>query len=214
MELQTILDDYNYYRSFTSYVRDIRARGGYTADVKMRTKAGEDRAPYFAGMVQFCEEHSLDPKLWLYMLFKIRHWRAAPRFNQLVPKTKKTVEKNLRYYADLSDLPLFQKNREEKKYAREVQSGEVWDVNRDIGYSTEALKRRYLNEGDAERCMEEMEERTYGYHPRSLVCARCPVVTQCTQKLEARYGTEIIALRRGDINTKQAQQLSIFRHGS
>lgn len=214
MELQTILDDYNYYRSYTAHVQDMRARGNYVADVKMKTKAGDDREPYFAGMVHFCEEHSLDPKLWLYMLFKIRRWRAAPRFTQLVPKSKKSLQKNLNYYADLSDLPLFQKNRIEKRHTAAIKAGEVWDINRDIGFSTEALKRRYLNEGDAERCMSELEERTYGYHPRSLVCARCPVVTQCTQKLESKFGTHIIALRRGEITTQQAQQLTLFKHGS
>lgn len=213
MEPQGILDDYNYYRSYTSHVQEMRAKGQYVADVKMRTKKGEDRRPYFEGMLSFCDEHGLDPKIWLYMLFKIRRWRAAPRFNQLVPKSKKTLQKNLSIYADLSDLPLFQQHRAEQRHQAAVEAGEVWDVNRDLGYSTEALKRRYLNEGDPERCMDEMEERTYGYHPKSLVCARCPVVTQCTQKLEAKYGTQILSLRRGDITARQAQQLTMFGHG-
>lgn len=213
MEPQSILDDYNYYRSYTAHVQEMRAKGQYVAEVKMQTKKGEDRRPYFEGMLSFCDEQGLDPKIWLYMLFKIRRWRAAPRFNQLVPKSKKTLQKNLSIYADLSDLPLFQQHRAEQRHQAAVEAGEVWDVNRDLGYSTEALKRRYLNEGDPERCMDEMEERTFGYHPKSLVCARCPVVTQCTQKLEAKYGTQILSLRRGDITARQAQQLTMFGHG-
>lgn len=213
MELQSILDDYNYYRSYTAHVRDMRAKGHPVLDVKMKTKAGADRTPYFEKMVDFCDEHGLDPKIWLYMLFRIRKWRAAPRVDQLVPKSKKTVQKNLSLYADLSDLPLFQKHRVEQRQQDAQEAGEVWDVNRDVGYSTEALKRRYLNEGNAERCMSEMDERTYGYHPKSLVCARCPVATECARKLEMKFGTQMLALRRGEITARQAQQLSIFKHG-
>lgn len=214
MDLQRILDDYNYYRAHTSHVKAMRAQGRYVADVKMRTKAGDDRTPYFEELVGFCSEHQLDPKMWLYMLFKIRGWKAAPKFNQLVPKSKKTLQKNLNIYANLSDIPLFQKNRDQKRHQEAVDSGEVYDKNRDLGFTTEAIKRRYLNEGDSERCMAEMEERTFGYHPQSLVCARCPSVTQCAQLLEAKYGTHIIALRRGEITARQAQQLSLFKHGS
>lgn len=212
MEPQAILDDYNYYRSYTDNVQSLRASGRYVSEVKMQTKRGEDRRPYFEGMIDFCRKRSLDPKIWLYMLFKIRKWKAAPRFDQLVPKSKKTLEKNLSYYADLSDLPLFQKRQGEKRQHTAYAAGEIWDVNRDLGYSTEALKRRYLNEGDAERCLDEMEERTFGFHPKSLVCARCPVVTQCTQKLEAKYGTHILSLRMGEITAQQAQQLTLVGH--
>jgi hypothetical protein len=212
MELQSILDDYNYYRSYTAHVQQIRAKGGYVRQLQMRTKK-EDRQPLFQAMVDFCQEYRLDPKLWLYLLFKIRGWRAAPRVDQLVPKSRKTLQKNLELYADLSDLPLFQKYRHEKQQTAAVQNGTAWDVNRDIGYSTEALKRRYINEGDAERCLSELEERTYGFHPRSLVCARCPLKTECTQKLEAKFGAHIVPLRRGDITIQQAQQLTLFRNG-
>lgn len=215
MEPQQILDDYNYYRSFTTHVRSLRAQGQPIADVKMRTKKGEDRTPYFEGMLSFCDEHKLDPKVWLYLLFKIRKWQAAPRFHQLVPKSKKTLQKNLGLYADLRDLPLFRQNREAQRVTAEAETGEGWDVNRDIGFSTEALKRRYLNEGDAERCLSEMEIRTYGYHPRSLVCARCPIAQRCAQQVEVKYGTHMLSLRRGEITSRQAQQLAFFQrqHG-
>ena len=197
MEPQQILDDYNYYRSFTTHVRSLRAQGQPIADVKMRTKKGDDRTPYFAGMIDFCQEHSLDPKVWLYLLFKIRKWQAAPRFHQLVPKSKKTL----------------QKNREAKRATAEAENSTGWDVNRDIGFSTEALKRRYLNEGDAERCLSEMEIRTHGYHPKSLVCVRCPIAQRCMQQVETRYGAHMVSLRRGEITSRQAQQLAFFKHG-
>ena len=214
MDTQTLLDKYNYFRAHTSWVQDMRAKGNFVNEVVMVTKKGEDREPYFQELIDFCGERQIDPQIWLYMLFKIRGWKAAPKFNQLVPKSKKTLQKNLNIYANLSDIPLFQKHRDQQNHQAAVEAGQVWDKNRDIGWSTEALKRRYLNEGDSERCMAEMDERTFGYHPRSLVCARCPSVTQCTQILESKYGTHIVSLRRGEMTARQAQQLSLFRHGS
>lgn len=205
---QQILDDYNYYRAYTARVQEVKAQGRPVGQVKMKTKKGEDRAPYFERMLSFCGEHNLDPKVWLYLLFKIRKWQAAPRFHQLVPKSKKTLQKNLSLYADLRDLPLFQKKQEAQRSMYAVESGSSWDVNRDIGFSTEALKRRYLNAGDAERCLNEMAERTFGFHPKSLVCARCPIAQRCRQQVETRYGAHMISLRRGEITTQQAQQLA------
>jgi hypothetical protein len=186
---QQILDDYNYYRAYTARVQEVKARGGYVGQGEMQTKKGEDRAPYFERMLSFCGEHNLDPKVWLYLLFKIRKWQAAPRFHQLV-------------------TPLFQKKQEAQRSMEMVESGASWDVNRDIGFSTEALKRRYLNAGDADRCLNEMAERTFGFHPKSLVCARCPIAQRCKQQVETQYGAHMISLRRGEITTQQAQQLA------
>jgi len=213
MDAQQLLSDYNYYRNFTAYVHEMRAKGIPVHSAVMKPKGKPSRAPQLESMLAFCEEHRLDPKLWLYMLFKMRHWKAAPLFNQLVPKNKKTLDKNLNHYSNLSEVPLFKKRVSQQSHQQGVLEGAVFDRNRDIDGTTESLKRRYLNEGDSVRCMDEMEIRTNGYHPRSLVCARCPSSTQCEQTLRAKMPFDIVALRRGDISVQQAQQLA-YRHGS
>lgn len=214
VQVQEILDTYNYFRAHTTHVHELRDQGKKVNDVVLRTKRGEDRTPYFQGFLDFCKEQNVDPRMWMYMLFKIRGWKAAPKFTQLVPKSKKTLQKNLNTYANLSDIPLFQKMRDERNHRESVESGNDWDKNRDIGISTEAVKRRYLNDGDSERCIEEMDERTYGFHPQSLVCARCPLTTQCASIFERKFGPHIAALRRGELTVKQAKQVSSLRHGS
>jgi hypothetical protein len=207
-----LLSDYNYYRSFTSEMHEKRATNQFTGEVKLKTKK-VDREPILNEMAAFCHEYELDPRMWLFMLFKMRNWIRPPKFNQLVPRSKKTLKKNLNLYANLSDVPLFRKRISEESHQKAVDSGEVFDKNRDISHTAEALKRRYLNEGDTERCMTEMEVHTFGFHPKSLVCARCPSAKYCEQVLQSKVPFDIVALRRGDITAKQAQQLALFHGG-
>lgn len=200
MDLQTqLLSDYNYYRSHTRDVVQRRA----VAPVR-DLKETKNRLDVLRDMVGWCTQQQVDPRLWLYMLFDLRSWTFAPNFNQLVPKSKRTAKKNLERYANLSNIPLFQKRiAAETRQAAEA-DGRVFDPNRDVSYSAEALKRRFLNAGDWARCLEEMDTRTFGFHPRSLVCARCPVAAQCEQALQAKVPFDITALRREQITTQQA----------
>ena len=209
---EQLISDYNYYRSFTSEMFEKQKSGRYTGEVKLKTKR-IDREPILNEMAAFCYEHDVSPRLWLFMLFQMRRWIRPPKFNQLVPRSRKTLEKNLNLYANLSEVPLFRKRIDEERHQKSTERGEDFDVNRDIDFYAEALKRRYLNEGDPERCIEEMGMNTHGYHPKSLVCARCPLSGQCIPILQAKVPFDILALRRGDITAQQAQQLA-FRYGS
>lgn len=196
-----LLSDYNYYRSHT---RDVITR---RAEHPVRDlKATKNRLDVLREMVGWCTQNEVDPRLWLYTLFDLRHWSFAPNFAHLVPKSKRTAKKNLERYANLRDIPIFQKRIAYETQQDAEADGRVFDPNRDVSYSAEALKRRYLNAGEVQRCMDEMDTYTLGFHPRSLVCARCPMASQCEQTLQARMPFDITALRRGQITVQQARQ--------
>jgi hypothetical protein len=184
-----LLDRYNYYRLHT----------GAFQKSKMRTlKPTPDRLAVLDHMSTWCAKHELDPHLWLYSLFLARHWLFAPPFNQMIP-SKKVMKKALSRYHALRAVPLFTKRvNQEVQQVRAQQGREhVWDPNRDLSNASESVKRRYLLEGQFQRCIAETMTRTYGYHPRSLVCARCPVAHDCMVRLQASVRFDIMALRRG-----------------
>jgi len=205
VDAQVLLSDYNYYRNHTHAIQKSK--------FKRELKADSEKLQALAAMASFCESHSADPRLWLYMLFKSKNWLYSPKFTQLVPKQKKTINSNLLKYLNLTDVPLFRKRVSDQISSAKQVSGKIFDPNHDISLSAESLKRRYLGAGDVERCMSETRTLTFGYHPRSLICARCPIATKCEAAIKDWVGFDISALRRDEITTQQAQQLVAYRHG-
>lgn len=107
---------------------------------------------------------------------------------------------------------MFRKRVRVEKDLHDIQHGVVFDPNRDISGTTEAYKRRHLMDGDPQLCMERMSVETFGYHPRSLVCARCPLAQACAGRLQASVNFDILALRRGEITAQQAvRQVAVYR---
>jgi hypothetical protein len=206
MDLQLqLFDDFNYYRAHTRNVLSRREKAP-VRDYKQTPK----RLDVLKEMIGWCSLHDVDPRLWLYSLFVSRKWLFAPTFNQLIPRSQRTAKKSLRSYSTLSDLPIFQKRIDEQNREHAEAEGVVWDPNRDLNYSAEGLKRRFLNEGDVERCMREMETTTFGYHPKSFVCARCPVARRCEQALQAKVPFDITALRSGQLTAEQARRIAYY----
>ena len=82
--------------------------------------------------------------------------------------------------------------------------GTVYDRARDISHQAEAIKRRHLADGRPDLCLTDMDEYTFGYHPKSLLCARCPLTQQCIMTLQNKYPFDVVALRNGQINMQQA----------
>lgn len=201
MDVERLLSDYNYYRSHTAHLNKLRAQGAYVRDLKTT----RSRLQALGDMARWCSEHQLDPRLWLYSLFSGRRWLFAPRFDQFVPRTPKTEKKALARYHALQDVPTYHERAHQEIHQRRVNDGREVDVNRDLTNAAEALKRRYLAEGNPGRCLDEMEGRTYGYHPRSVVCLCCPRQRECADKLCALVGYDVIALRRGEITVGQAR---------
>lgn len=201
MTAEQLLSDYNHYRSSTSNLLSLQQQGKYVRELK----ATKPRLKAFDEMARWCAREGVDARLWLYSLFKARAWMFSPRMDQLIPRTEKTRKKALARYHQLGEVPVFHERIHREVYAQRVKAGTEWDVNRDLTNAAESLKRRYLAENDARRCLEEMQTRTFGYHPRSVVCARCPLQGECAAALQQLAGCDVIALRRGEITVDQAR---------
>ena len=198
MRGRELLDDYDFYRFHTTRAAEMRDRG---VPVKCLS-ATKDRLRALEEMASWCEENGLDSGLWLYSLFRRSWMRFAPRFDQLIP-SKRSMKKQLKRYHELGDVPLYRDRCRMRNQARVTAAGENYDPNRDLSSTTEAIKRLYLRDGDLDGCMQ--DERTLGYHPRSNVCAGCSGAQACAAKLLSTVSFDILALRRGEITSTQAQ---------
>lgn len=205
-----LLSDYNYYRNHTARRQQCRT---YMRDVGMK-KAG----PWLGKMLSWCDSKGIDARRWLYYRFSTRHWYFAPPLNQLKP-SKRNERKALDGFYNLNAAPAYSHRiSNEIRYDRDS-TGVLWDVNRDICHMAEAIKRRYAqNEAKGKgpgiaRCMAEMREKTFGYHPKSRVCQVCPAAAICEQRTRALAPSfDIVALRRGDVDL-QSCYVSAARYG-
>lgn len=198
---EQLLDDFGYYFSHTGYVNRLRSAGRPVRWPKMT----KERREALQEMRRWCAERDFDPRLYLYSLFQARNWAYPPQWAHLVPKTKKTEKKVVERYYALTDTPLYQKRMDQLIRHSQSGAGVVFDPNRDISASAEAAKRQYLDLDDTAGCMSAIASRTYGFHPRSLVCARCPSALECQRRLQAMVPFDIVALRRGEITVEQAR---------
>jgi hypothetical protein len=203
--LQTLLDDFNEYRARTEYVVRIR-RGHPIAGL------GKDKAfPSLQVMDEWCISRQIDSRRWLYWLFARTNFRFAPKLTALTP-TEKREPLVLSKYRTLRDTPYFDHRIHRELAHKRLHEGATFDPNRDLSPMAEALKRRYLTAGEPGRCMDQMfvnapyAHPTWGYHPKSLACIRCPLAQPCAAKLRAAVPAfDPVALRSGLITLEQAQ---------
>jgi hypothetical protein len=200
-----LFSDYNYYRLFTEHVHLSRAKGNWIRYLKETP----ERLAALAAMGAWCRDRRYDSRHWLCWLFYRNKWRYARPFHQLVPGSKRTLKSMLKGYENCGNLAMFDRRIRELGQADKAATGQVYDGNRDLAASTEALKQRYMMFADPDGCF--ADERTNGYHPQSLVCAQCPLAIGCEQKLRAAAVYDIVALRRGEITVEQAKREVSFR---
>lgn len=200
--VEQLFEDYKHYRHHTANYIRVKKERPYFREMKLRA----DRAKALKEMELWCRRKGVDPRWWLYSLFSSREWVAAPKFEQLVPKTKRTEKKALARYEALQEAPLYAQQITNRIQQDRRDQYTTYDPNRDISGTVENIKRRYLSEHDAQRCVDEMSSVTFGYHPKSLVCARCPLMTECEARLRKTVPFDIVALRRGDITIDEAKR--------
>jgi len=201
-----LFDDYNWWRSKTLRVAAMKQRGIPVKDLVIKP----EREAALKGMAQWCKNNSVDPSRWLCGLFHIRVWQFAPRWEHLTPKAK-TEKKRLARYLTISDMPLFSRRVRERIEFQQDRDCTGYDPNRDMSATTEALKTRYLAEQDPHGCLASMGTGTNGYHPKSLVCGRCPLNQECNNQTQASFNFDVLALRRGEITLQQARAISFAR---
>lgn len=200
-----LFSDYNYYRLFTEHVNIARSNGKWIRYLKETPT----RLAALAAMGAWCRDRRYDSRHWLCWLFYRNRWKYARPFHQLVPGSRRTLKSMLAAYGDCGHLPMFERRMRELGHAQQIANGQVYDGNRDLAASTEALKRRYMMFGDPDGCF--ADQRSNGFHPKSLVCAQCPLASSCEQKLRAMAVYDIVALRNGEITVEQAKREVSFR---
>jgi hypothetical protein len=197
---EQLLSDYNFYRFHTANTQSQR--------FSRTVKPTKERLGQLSAMHQWCAENGIDSRLWLYYLFRSRHWRFAPSLWQLIP-SKRNHKKAIQKFEALTDVELYAKRTDQEVQARRREEGteQPFDPNRDLSHASELLKQRLIDTGQVAECMGRMNADTFGYHPKSAVCARCPVAVECEGRLSRLVGFDIQALRRGELTVAQAQHV-------
>jgi len=190
--------DYCHYRRQTAHFQQLRNRGVRLRDPKF----SEAHRGALEGMERWCRGKLIPPRQWLYYLFARRRWLyplACDRGNLC-------SEKAFSGYSGWKEYSAFQKRLQETTNAAEAVGLEhSWDPNRDLNRGVEMLKESFVARGQIDRCLVGIHSQTYGYHPRSHICTRCPGQAACAQTLARSVNFDILALRRGEITSAQAQ---------
>jgi hypothetical protein len=200
-----LFSDYNYYRLFTGHVAEARASGKWIRYLKETP----ERLAALAAMSAWCCDRGYSSRHWLCWLFYRNHWKYARPFHQLVPGSKRTEKAMVSAYQACRFLAMYDRRMRELGYDADVAAGAIYDGNRDMAASTEALKRRYMMFSDPDGCLSDL--RTNGYHPRSVVCGQCPLAGRCEQNLRAGAVYDIVALRNGAMTAEQAKHEAWIR---
>jgi hypothetical protein len=190
---ERLMDDYNRYWFETLHIRKMREDGSHLRPMK----ATAERLQLFAEMVVWCRGQEIDPRIWLYVLFRSRAWRFAPKLTKGSLET--TNAKIHELYQNLGGLDAYRRQTTERSQGRSR-----FDPNRDVDPTVEQLKMRYLQAGAPMDCMTQMVERTLGYHPGSGVCVHCPAANECAQRLQDFADFDILALRSGRLTSESA----------
>lgn len=194
-EARVLFADYNRWRLQTSSIEKKRSEG-----VFVRTfKETPERLALFQKLALWCRDRGLDPRLWVYLLFRSRAWTFPPPLlenhflsERMVPKYHKMADRALDGY---------------RRHLRDYYGKNTpFDPNWEISAYSEAMKERYASYGDQDRCVRETVDNTLGFHPKSPVCVVCPARSICLQQLRQLIPEfDILALREGRISPETAK---------
>ncbi len=180
--IDQLLYDFGNYRNTTSYTQQLRAKGvPISGTVNPNTKSGKILVAAFEQMIVFCAQNEIDPRLWLYTMFKSRKFLFAPKPAQFC--SAKHIPKHHRILSESREKVAYVRQGQLRVQEARAASGADYDKNRDITYSAEALKERYIAAGEYQRCIDLMQTHTLGFHPKSQTCMSCPAAQACTMKL-------------------------------
>lgn len=191
--------DFNFYREQTTRIQQVKAQRGFAAQYKLTNQ----RIEFFESLIGWCRNNQVDPRLWLYTLFRARRWYEPPALRNLNSAKKEFMsKKHLDKYEKLLESNVLDGYM--KHIRKDVRPRDEFDPNKDILPRIEQVKDQLLMTQQSERCMLKMVDETFGYHPKSKVCGRCPIAVQCAQKLKGSVDFDIIALREGLITVQEA----------
>ena len=192
----TLHEDYCLYWGATSSVRERRQ----TIPLKP-PRLDEARRVLFQEMIGWCRKHGLEPRSWLFWLFRARRWLFPVKLlsGHLMTRNPKM---HRAYFAQT--MLLYPRGRR----ARD----DTFDPNRDLSFAVEQYKATLQRSGSTALCMAAMVDCTFGFHPRSEVCGRCSHRDPCRARLQRLCDFDVMALRLGEITAVQARAEAL-RHG-
>jgi hypothetical protein len=198
-----LLADWSYYRTLTKHFHTLQGKGARIGPKKMTP---ELRA-LLDDLIVWCREKRLEPRLWLFALFKNRSWVGAPS----LLRGHLLSEKQIFRYRRMRGIGFF--GRRVRATGRDAAAEQAFDPNRDLAHTVEAMKRQYVQTGKAQECLEQVLERTLGFHPASKVCWACPLRDRCSIRIQSYVMFDILALREGRLSSSQAESISRRVHG-
>ena len=146
----------------------------------------DDDVSIALAFIRWCNEHDVsDAKLWIWLRFKLMK-QGHPSFASLCSKAL---------------LPVYRRTL--ARGAREkvvMQRGKGADVRAlvDCSPAQETVRERYRASGKVDLCVLQ-PSLSGGYHPHSSTCLLCARATECAQRLNAKHGFDVVALRLGEI---------------
>jgi hypothetical protein len=139
-------------------------------------KVTDERVALCAEMAAWCREREIDPRLWLFHLFRARRWTYKPKLERGHLMSENMVER----YRKLQGFESFRKQQLKA-------GGADFDPLLDLDSTVEATKQQLLEAGQADRCRLQMTTKTLGFHPQSPVCQVCPEKEACRAALQERF---------------------------
>lgn len=202
MQAERLFRDFCYYRQHTAYVQGIKRDKPYIRE----PKETPERLKLFSSMAQWCEDQGFSASEWLYSLFVSRKWWFPPKLDSRHLQSKKHIPK----YKKLQDYGLYRQRQMEVE-SMGAPSKSTFDPNRDLSHTAEDAKQAYLATGQEQVCMAGMLSETFGYHPKSSVCARCSAAQVCLDQLRRNVSFDVLGLRMGDITSDQAKSQALMQ---
>lgn len=199
-EVERLFEDYRFYWLQTGNVQRLRESGKYVRTHKLT----EERYALFSDLYDWCVERDVDPRLWLFVLFRIRRWMFAPQLKRGHLLSEKILRSGR--YLEVVESGCLDGYRLHK-----LGQVEGLDPNRDLIPGAEQKKRVYARSGQASVCMLVMPAETFGFHPQSRWCCECPVAEECRARLDRLVSFDVQALREGRITVEQARAAACHR---
>lgn len=193
-EVAQLWTDFNYYWLRTTNIQKVVQSG---RPIRTR-KLTLERYELFCALYDWCVQKDVDPRLWVFALFRARRWMYAPQLERGHLMSERFLDSG--------------------KYQRVVHRGTLdgyrlykkgpvkgLDPNRDLIPGAEQKKRVWQQNGQSDVCMLMTLSDSYGYHPESRWCRQCSLQAECQQRLTTSVNFDILALRRGEMTVEQAR---------
>lgn len=202
VSVEELFDDYCFYRAHTANIQQIKADRPYMRDPKLTLQ----KSKLLDQLIKWCTDQGVNPKEWMYTLFVTRRWMYAPKFDAGHLLSEKHLPKHKR----VTDYAFYRQRCSEQEEIDHKVDDQVFDPNRDLSGTAEQIKNSYLKRNMAEYCFQAIDE-TFGYHPKSRICAKCPIKMRCKAHMVRSMPFDVMALRRGEITSQQARQQALAR---